>query len=200
MFEHFPTVNERTRAIAAQFRFAPADGEDPDVRACMERYLATWGFPSGVRSHANRWTRVNYGSEVVAVVGEGIIPGSNVVQILDLYPGVGRHGVLGVYAVVTVLKHLVDAGMIPLVSWMSAVENEAHTRALKRVLGINPIMYVWSYGNLPMPTPPESSDQAEGVPAATTPTAEPIYRDDAILSVGSAVLDRACGTVFAPLP
>lgn len=160
----------------------------------MESYLAAWGFPLESRSMANRWTRVAFSTEVVAVVGEVVQPGTDVLYVVDLYPGTGRYGTLGVYAVVEVVKHLTDTGAIAGISWMSAVENESHTRALKRVLGIKPLMYTWMYGSLPSLAPHESGATSEIAISAQTSQCSP--NEDTILCVGSAVLNRACRDVF----
>ena len=176
-------MNRRSKAIAAQFRFSPAGGEDSDVRACMESYLAAWGHPIESRSMANRWTRVSFGSEVVAVVGEIVQPGIDILYLVDLYPGAGRNGILGVYAVVEVVKNLVDTGAISGISWMSAVQNEAHTRALKQVLGVTPTMYLWTYGAM--------------AAAGSAGLSGPSPKEDAILGVGSDTLNRVCRDIFA---
>jgi|SRR5580704_11219210 hypothetical protein len=180
-------MNQAARAVAARVRAAPAHGDDPDVRACMERYLTAWGFPLDSGSSADRWTRFAYGDEVIAVAGElvGAVTGS--VHIVDLYPGMGRNGILGVYAVVEVLKHLVDRGAIERVTWISAVDNRAHTAALKRILRVEPLTYFWCYGSLPPQAESHSSYQGE---PHESPDAEKI------LGVGSAALDRAFQEVF----
>jgi hypothetical protein len=183
-------MNERAKAIAARFRCAPAGADDPDVRACMERYLAAWGFPSGSRSTADRWVVVTDGREVVAVVGERAHPGTRTAEITDLYPGRGQNGTLGVYAVVEVLKHLVDGGAIDRIFWVSAAENKPHYRALKRVLGVEPIAFLWRYGG--------STGSAEQTDAQGTVASEPHSDVDAedILGVGCATLNLAFQNIF----
>lgn len=183
-------MNERAKAAVARFRFAPAGAEDPDVRDCMERYLAVWGFPGGTHSTADRWSIVTSGREVVAVLGERAQPSTRTVEITDLYPGRGRNGTLGVYAVVEILKHLVDRGAIERIFWVSAAENAPHNRALRRVLGVEPVAFLWSYGGLQV-----SARQ----PAPSTTVASESFSSadrDEILSVGSAALNRAFEDVF----
>ncbi|MBV8354888.1 MAG: hypothetical protein JO101_06185 [Candidatus Eremiobacteraeota bacterium] len=124
----------------------------------MQRYLAAWGFPLDAQPSAERWTRVMDGNDVVAVIGEKICPDPRDIYITDLYPGPGRKGVLGVYAIVEVLKRLADEGLINGISWVSEAANVAHTKALKRILGVGPVTYFWRYGNGPSRPMPQRSD------------------------------------------
>ena len=182
-------MNARAKAIAARFRCTPAVGEDPEVRACMERYLAAWGFPLGVRSTADRWFIITDGAEVVAVVGERAHTGTRTVEIADLYPGRGRNGILGVYAIVEVLKHLADGGTIERVFWVSAADNKPHYEALKRILGVEPVAFLWRYGSQVSTEQPDTHSAAAPEPLSSVDA-------DNILSVGSATLNRAFQEVF----
>ena len=146
-------LDGRARAIAARFRFEGAGAGDPAVRSCMQRYLAASGYPLDARSMADRWTRVNEGAAVVAVIGEKTQPDPRDLMLTDLYPGPGRKGIIGVYATVEVLKQLVESGRLNSLSWVSESANVRHNQALRRIFGVEPVAYFWRYGAIPVAGP-----------------------------------------------
>jgi hypothetical protein len=173
-------MTERAKAIAARFLLSPAEPDDPDVRACMERYLAARGFPLDTRSTADRWARLTDNGEVVAIVGVRAHAGTRFVEITDLYPGPGRNGVLGVYAVMRFVKSLVDSRVIDCATGAVAAANKPHNRAIERVFGVQPEAYLFLYGTwLPAATP------------ATTAGANEIF------GLSSVTLDQTFRNVFA---
>ncbi|MBV8637783.1 MAG: hypothetical protein JO322_06830 [Candidatus Eremiobacteraeota bacterium] len=153
----------------------------------MRRYLAASSLPLDSESSANRWLRVTDGADVVAIIGQRVHSDVHDLAITDFYPAPGRKGILAMYAVVEVLRWLVDGGFINSASWATAASNVRHNQALKR-LGGEPVAHLWRYGKAPI-TATQVSDSAPEAGSHMT-------SDNEIFGVSSVTLNRAFAEFF----